>query len=143
MLYTPTQHPLEKSKSLPRGHVQAWPSDDNSQEESAAAAADTDDPAEVERLQTELLRLQYENEELEALKSELEWRKRSERKEIKQLGEEMATMQTLYQYRTYSVDSSESSSDDQNDVEEVEVRVILSDPEGLKKTSINSNSSLT
>ena len=50
----------------------------------------------------ELLRLQFENEELESLKSELEWRKRSERKEIKQLGEEMATMQTLYQYRSVS-----------------------------------------
>ena len=72
------------------------------------------------RIQMELLRLQYENEELESLKSELEWRKRSERKEIKVLGEEMATMQTLYQYRTYSVDSSESSSDENTSADNVE-----------------------
>merc|ERR1719445_1964327 len=86
-----------------------------------AVSDSTAESQEVARLQMELLRLQYENEELEALKSELEWRKRSERKEIEELGEEMATMQTLYQYRTYSVDSSESSSDEHsNDVEEAE-----------------------
>jgi len=120
---------VEKSKSLPRGHIQSWPDDDEPMsgeaETTTSKASESvgggDDPAEVSRLQMELLRLQFENEELESLKSELEWRKRSERKEIKQLGEEMATMQTLYQYRTYSVDSSESSSDEHsNDLEEVE-----------------------
>jgi len=114
--------PFEKSKSLPRGHIQSWPDDDELETSTAETTHDIgDDPAEVERLQMELLRLQFENEELESLKSELQWRKKSERKEIKQLGEEMATMQTLYQYRTYSVDSSESSSDEHsNDIEEVE-----------------------
>lgn len=43
--------------------------------------------------------LQFENEEMEALKSELERRRRCERKEMEQLRKEMATMQTLYQYR--------------------------------------------
>ena len=120
----PTQAPpppqvkpdIEKSKSLPRGH-QAWP-----QEEPEEVDGHVDEEARlVEQLQLELLKLKFENEELEALKSELEWRKRSERKEMEELREEMATMQTLYQYRTYSVDSSESSSDEHsNDVEETE-----------------------
>ena len=43
--------------------------------------------------------MQFEFEELMALKSELERRKRSERNEMEDLREEIATMQTLYQYR--------------------------------------------
>ena len=86
----------------------------------------------IEELQLELLRVKFENEELEALKGELEWRKRSERKEMEELREEMATMQTLYQYRTYSVDSSENSSDEGSDKDNVreeaeELGKILSD----------------
>ena len=50
---------------------------------------------------------------LHVLQSELERKKKMERREIAELHEEIATMQTLYQYRTYSVDSSEDS-----DVEE-------------------------
>ncbi len=53
----------------------------------------------MEDLQWEALRLQFEYEELMALKSELERRKRSERNEMEDLREEIATMQTLYQYR--------------------------------------------
>ena len=86
----------------------------------------------IEELQLELLRVKFENEELEAYKKELEWRKRSERKEMEELREEMATMQTLYQYRTYSVDSSENSSDEGSDRENVreeaeELTKVLSD----------------
>ena len=53
----------------------------------------------IEDLHWEALRLQFEFEELMALKSELERRKRSERNEMEDLREEIATMQTLYQYR--------------------------------------------
>ena len=86
----------------------------------------------IEELQLELLKVKFENEELEAYKKELEWRKRSERKEMEELREEMATMQTLYQYRTYSVDSSENSSDEGSDKDNVreeaeELAKVLSD----------------
>ena len=86
----------------------------------------------IEELQLELLRVKFENEELESYKKELEWRKRSERKEMEELREEMATMQTLYQYRTYSVDSSENSTDEGSDKENVreeaeELSKVLSD----------------
>jgi hypothetical protein len=53
----------------------------------------------LDDLEIESLREQFEYEELMALKSELEYRKRSERKEMDELREELATMQTLYQYR--------------------------------------------
>ena len=53
----------------------------------------------MEKLQLEMLRAQFEFEELMNLKSELERRKRSERKEMHELKEELASMQTLYQYR--------------------------------------------
>merc|ERR1712029_303644 len=64
-----------------------------------------------ESLIIEELRLKFEYEELLTMKSELERKKRTERREITELQEEIATMQTLYQYRTYSVDSSEEDSD--------------------------------
>jgi len=112
-----------KSKSLPRG----LPSDgtafeseknldkndkleDNNNEEK-------EDSKEKERNQKhealilEEMRLKFEYEELMTMKSELERKKRTERREITELQEEIATMQTLYQYRTYSVDSSEEDSD--------------------------------
>ena len=47
----------------------------------------------------EELRLKFEYEELMTMKSELERKKRTERREIAELQEEIATMQTLYQYR--------------------------------------------
>ena len=64
-----------------------------------------------EALVLEELRLKYQYEELLTLKTELERKKRTERREISELEEEIATMQTLYQYRTYSVDSSEEESE--------------------------------
>ena len=83
--------------------------------------------ANKEALLLEELRLKYQYEELLTLKTELERKKRTERREISELEvkylfvivkivisssqEEIATMQTLYQYRTYSVDSSEEDSD--------------------------------
>jgi len=67
----------------------------------------------IDELLWEEMRLKFEFEELLNLKSELERKKKMERREIGELHEEIATMQTLYQYRTYSVDSSEDS-----DVEE-------------------------
>merc|ERR1719510_1032555 len=79
--------------------------------------------ANIEELQMECLRLKLEFEELMAVKSELEQRKRSEYKEMEDLREEIATMQTLYQYRTYSVDSSESSSDEASDKDVVREEV--------------------
>ena len=66
----------------------------------------------MDELYLEECRARFEYEELMALKSELERRKLDERKEMKDLREELASMHTLYQYRTYSVDSSESSSDE-------------------------------
>jgi hypothetical protein len=57
----------------------------------------------MEDLMWEALRLQFEFEELTALKSELERRKRSERNEMEDLREEIATMQTLYQYRSETI----------------------------------------
>ena len=93
---------------------------------------DEEEERRIEKLQLELLKVKFENEELEAYKKELEWRKRSERKEMEELREEMATMQTLYQYRTYSVDSSENSSDEGSDKDNVreeaeELAKVLSD----------------
>ena len=83
----------------------------------------------VEALLLEEQRLKFQFEEMMTLKSELERKKRTERREIAELQvfpalcrtllnclvlkEEIATMQTLYQYRTYSVDSSESSSEEE------------------------------
>ncbi|QQP36476.1 Hypothetical protein FKW44_021597, partial [Caligus rogercresseyi] len=64
------------------------------------------------------LKLEFEYDELMALKSELIRRKEIEKKEILELKEEIASMQTLYQYRTCSVDSSESSSDEASDKED-------------------------
>merc|ERR1712203_70249 len=61
------------------------------------------------------MRLKFEFEELLNLKSELERRKKTERREIYELQEEIATMQTLYQYRTYSIDSSEESSGEEDE----------------------------
>ena len=52
-----------------------------------------------EALIMEELRLKFEYEELMTMKSELERKKRTERREIAELQEEIATMQTLYQYR--------------------------------------------
>ena len=52
-----------------------------------------------EALIIEELRLKFEYEELLTMKSELERKKRTERREITELQEEIATMQTLYQYR--------------------------------------------
>ena len=100
--------------------------------ESSKEGKDDEEEKRIEELQLELLRVKFENEELESYKKELEWRKRSERKEMEELREEMATMQTLYQYRTYSVDSSENSSDegsdkDNNKEEAEELAKVLSD----------------
>ena len=53
-----------------------------------------------EALVMEELRLKFEYEELLTMKSELERKKRTERREIAELQEEIATMQTLYQYRS-------------------------------------------
>ena len=50
-------------------------------------------------LMLEEMRLKFQYEELMTLKSELERKKRTERREIAELQEEIATMQTLYQYR--------------------------------------------
>jgi len=101
-----------KSKSLPRG----LPSEgvfDQFEESSEKIS-----PEEVRReaLLLEEMRLRFEFEELMNLRSELERRKKTERREIAELQEEIATMQTLYQYRTYSVDSSEDSSDEEGGV---------------------------
>lgn len=74
---------VNKSKSLPRG----------------IPAAELKEENNIEELQMECLRLKLEFEELMAVKSELEQRKRSEYKEMEDLREEIATMQTLYQYR--------------------------------------------
>lgn len=54
---------------------------------------------ELEDLYVEELRVKFEFEELMGLKSELERRKRSEKKEMAELKEELASMHTLYQYR--------------------------------------------
>ena len=81
-----------KSKSLPRG----LPSDESAFDQ--FQKPEEQDSA-VEELQMECLRLQLEFDELMAVKSELEQRKRSEYKEMEDLREEIATMQTLYQYR--------------------------------------------
>jgi len=123
-----------KSKSLPRG----LPSDGTAFDQVDDNDETTDSPAMIkvaekiekvekvdrdtqnkesskdankEALLLEELRLKYQYEELLTLKTELERKKRTERREISELEEEIATMQTLYQYRTYSVDSSEEDSD--------------------------------
>ena len=53
----------------------------------------------MDELYLEECRARFEYEELMALKSELERRKRAERKEMEELREELASMHTLYQYR--------------------------------------------
>ena len=53
----------------------------------------------MDELELDAWRAKFEHEELTALKSELERRKRAERKEMEELREELATMHTLYQYR--------------------------------------------
>merc|ERR1712096_72692 len=98
-----------KSKSLPRG----LPSDGTIFEQFDRTDEVEGRQREEEKTKAALLleemRLRFEFEELMTLKGELERRKRTERREIAELQEEIATMQTLYQYRTYSVDSSEES----------------------------------
>lgn len=90
---------VAKSKSLPRG----LPS--STEDPTFATAKSNEDSTfesnenDIEELQLECLRLKLEFEELMAVKSELEQRKRSEYKEMEDLREEIATMQTLYQYR--------------------------------------------
>jgi len=98
-----------KSKSLPRG----MPSDSFK----AITSEHQPEHKAVERVQLlqEEMRLKLEYEELLNLKGELERRRKTERREISELQEEIATMQTLYQYRTYSVDSSEESNDEQEE----------------------------
>ena len=100
--------PRLKSKSLPRG----LPSDGvyDGFEHSAESAEE----AKRSALLLEEMRLRFEFEEMMNLKSELERRRKTERREIAELQEEIATMQTLYQYRTYSVDSSEESSEEED-----------------------------
>ena len=100
-----------KSRSLPRGLpsegvFEGW---EHQQEQRTAEEARKD------ALLLEEMRLKFEYEEMLNLKSELERRRRTERREIAELQEEIATMQTLYQYRTYSVDSSEESSGEEQD----------------------------
>jgi len=104
-----------KSKSLPRG----LPSDgmfeqfDREEEELEMGRHKAEEEHAKNALLLEEMRLRFEFEELMTLKSELERRKRTERREVSELQEEIATMQTLYQYRTYSVDSSEESSEEE------------------------------
>merc|ERR1712055_157723 len=103
-----------KSRSLPRG----LPSDgvfDRFGEEDEARQEALQEEARREALLQEEMRLKFEFEELLNLKSELERRKKTERREINELQEEIATMQTLYQYRTYSIDSSEESSGEEDE----------------------------
>ena len=104
---------------------------DGFEEEHEARQEALQEEARREALLQEEMRLKFEFEELLNLKSELERRKKTERREINELQvrmikctifslvcqhiennsqEEIATMQTLYQYRTYSIDSSEESS---------------------------------
>ena len=108
----PPQEVKLKSKSLPRG----LPSDSF---KSAATEQVDHKAAEREQLLQEELRLKIEYEELLNLKGELERRRKTERREISDLQEEIATMQTLYQYRTYSVDSSEDSNDEEEETQQV------------------------
>jgi len=99
---------------LPRG----LPSDgvfDRFGEEDEARQEALQEEARREALLLEEMRLKFEFEELLNLKSELERRKKTERREINELQEEIATMQTLYQYRTYSIDSSEESSGEEDE----------------------------
>ena len=104
-----------KSKSLPRG----LPSDESAfnqfqqppqgiqqqplKPEESQVVHVNDNDANIEELQMECLRLKLEFDELMAVKSELEQRKRSEYKEMEDLREEIATMQTLYQYRYFDI----------------------------------------
>jgi len=103
-----------KSKSLPRG----LPSDGmfdqfDRMEEVMGSGRQREEEQVKNDLLLEEMRLRFEFEELMTLKGELERRKRTERREVAELQEEIATMQTLYQYRTYSVDSSEESSEEE------------------------------
>ena len=95
-----------KSKSLPRGFPSdgsAFSSFGGAHQQNANAKVTSpineSDEINVDELQMEALRLKLEYDELMAVKSELEQRKQSERKEMEELREEIATMQTLYQYR--------------------------------------------
>ena len=105
----PRENGLE-AKSVPRG----LPSDGtvyNDSVESQDKAEDSNNVSEKESeekvrrhqqkeaLVMEELRRKFEYEELMTMKSELERKKRTERREIAELQEEIATMQTLYQYR--------------------------------------------
>jgi len=117
-----------KSKSLPRG----LPSDgmfeqfDREEEEIELGRHRVEEEQVKNALLLEEMRLRFEFEELMTLKSELERRKRTERREISELQEEIATMQTLYQYRTYSVDSSEESSEEEEREKKTGSREMLS-----------------
>ena len=97
-----------KSKSLPRG----LPSDgtvyndsveDKTEDNNNVSEKESEEKIrrhqQKEALVMEELRLKFEYEELMTMKSELERKKRTERREIAELQEEIATMQTLYQYR--------------------------------------------
>ena len=112
----PQQENIIKSKSLPRGlpsDIGAF--DRTSQNRSKSELNQTDGKKnEKEQLIWEELRLKFEYEELLNLKSELERKRKTERREVAELQEEIATMQTLYQYRTYSIDSSESEGEEEH-----------------------------
>lgn len=112
----PQQENIIKSKSLPRGlpsDIGAF--DRTSQNRSKPELNQTDSKKnEKEQLIWEELRLKFEYEELLNLKSELERKRKTERREVAELQEEIATMQTLYQYRTYSIDSSESEGEEEH-----------------------------
>jgi len=98
-----------KSKSLPRG----LPSERLFEQFEESDNAKEEDTHSKNNLLLEEMRLRFELDELLTLKGELEIRRRTERREVAELQEEIATMQTLYQYRTYSVDSSEESSEEE------------------------------
>merc|ERR1719300_2215570 len=112
-----------KSKSLPRGlpsdgtvfdsekKIDTIDASEDNNNEEKEESKEKERNQKHESLIIEELRLKFEYEELLTMKSELERKKRTERREITELQEEIATMQTLYQYRTYSVDSSEEDSD--------------------------------
>ena len=98
-----------KSKSLPRGlpsdgtlwsdSVQSQDQPEDTSHVSERASEKDRSHQQKEALIMEELRLKFEYEELMTMKSELERKKRTERREIAELQEEIATMQTLYQYR--------------------------------------------
>ena len=100
-----------KSKSLPRGlpsdgtvYNDSVESQDKTEDNNNVSEKESEDKVkrhqQKEALVMEELRLKFEYEELLTMKSELERKKRTERREIAELQEEIATMQTLYQYRS-------------------------------------------